>query len=175
MRRRITLLMLLITFVDISCRKESNISRNEVDIYYQSISNDYSLIKNDTSYYDLNNDNIADLEAIRHTDTLLDKELRCAGKIFSLNDTMKFTYMRIKPITAMLDTLDIIDTSGNLSWTDTLQYVGNRWQGIFTPNFGFQVKKKGINYGWFHFNTGLLSEIAFNRIQNSPIRMKQKK
>jgi hypothetical protein len=175
MRIKILLVMLAFSFLTYHCKKDNIDSKIAVDIYYQSFVIDYSKIKNDTSYYDINNDKVADIVAVRHTDTLPNDELRCSGKIYSLKDTMMFTFMRIKPNTAMLDTLDIINNSSNFSWIDTIRYSGNMWQGIFTPNFGFQHKNNGINYGWFHFDTGLLSEIAYNKIQNSSIRMKQKK
>lgn len=161
---------LLFTF----CKKNDNEPSINHDIYYQYFDIDYSNFENDTFFYDINNDTIFDIIAIKNTDTLVNGNLRCTGQIYGLNDTMLFTYMREHTKPAMLDTFDIIVNSDAYYWLDTIKYTGNVWEGIFTPNFGFQYKKKDVYYGWFHFDTGGLKEIAFNQIPNSSIRMGQK-
>jgi hypothetical protein len=173
MRIRLFTSIIIMMLLNTTCDNDNNELKVENDIYYQSFAIDYTKIKNDTFYYDLNNDTTIDIIAIRHTDTIQKNELRCSGKIYSLKDTMLFTFMRIRPTTAMLDTNDIINNSINYSWIDTIKYTGNMWQGIFTPNFGFQIKNKGLNFGWFHFDTGLLKEIAINRTKNTSIRLGQ--
>jgi hypothetical protein len=163
------LLTLSICIFLFGCKK-----KKDNDIIYQTYMVENPQGKTDSMSYDLNNDGEMDLIAIRNTESLSGGGLKSNGKIYGLKEKMLFTFLRTDPEYRMLDTTDLIRNSRNFEWTDTLIYFGDGWQGIFTPNFGYQYRKDGINFGWFRFSTGRLSESGFNRTTNKGIKIGQK-
>jgi hypothetical protein len=175
MRFKLFFCVLMLSILFLCCNKEINNNDYSYDIYYQDLTIDDFTYKNDTFFYDIDNDAIMDIAATKHIDSLGNNIYRYSGKIFSIKELMLFTYIKIEPKYSMLDSTDLIVNSNKYLWSDTIKYSGNTWRNIFTPNFGFQVKKNSdLYYGWFYFNTMELQAVGFNRKPNSPIKMGQK-
>jgi len=164
-----------------ACKKKETTNTNNDpkppanDIYYQTYSITSPTGKTDSMFYDLNNDMVMDIVAVRNTDSLPGVGRQCSGKIYSIKEEIFFTFLRTQPAFRMLDTTDFITNSTDYSWIDTISYISNSWNGIFTPNFGFQHKTTVTNFGWFHFDTGRLKESAINKSPNLGILFGQKK
>lgn len=172
------ILILVLTF----CKKEevSNTSNTNNGsalpaVIYKTYTVTTTLGGIDSMFYDLNDDQVYDLVAVRETDTMSGGNIQCFAKIYGLKEKMYFTYMRITPNFKMLDSTDIITGSAQYDWRDTLSYISGGWQGGFLPNIGFQYKITNPNFGWFHHLNGRIKESAFIRSSNVGIRMGQKK
>jgi hypothetical protein len=168
----------------LACTKEK---QGEIfnSIKYQEYFIDHSKINNDTVFYDFNSDFKNEIVVTKKIDTL-GGNIHYSGRIYSINEKIKFTYMQIKPDHALLDTNDIITNSDEFEWLDTIRYEGGipyivgdtSWPyGVFTDYFGFQSIGNDNNktYGWFHLEFFVIKEIAYNLIPNKAIRVGQKK
>jgi hypothetical protein len=166
------------------CKKENN-SVTYNSIIYKEFVIDHSKINNDTAFYSANSDSLIDIVVTKHIDTL-GGTIHYSGTIYSLQDKILFTYMRVKPDYAILDTNDIIINSDEFEWMDTIKYAGSMpyiqgntsWPyGVFLKYFGFQVKTNASNnnYGWFHLEFFVIKQMGYNAISNRSIRVGQKK
>lgn len=141
------------------------------DLYHQSFNTNGVTLKNDTVRYDVDGDNNKDIAIVRHVDTIGDI-LQFSLLMFSIRDSMQFTYIREKPSMAMVDSgfvigsvsgyqwVELVDASGKLPFTEN----STSWSSyVFTHYIGFVIKKDVEYYGWLYLDNLAIKELVMNR------------
>lgn len=173
----------------LGCEKEENGNANATgednSIYYQEFSVDTTDYSNDTSFYDVDNDGLFDIE-VSHVIVMKNSQAQYRGQFKWINELMEFCYMKYAPSISMIEVGDQINGNQNIfKWEPNINYSGSTvvmnenhyWaHGLFTEYFGFKyISDQGVLYGWFRFKHFELAEMAVNTNFNKPIFVGQRR